>query len=137
MSSDSLTPNMMVEDVGETVDWYERVMDAEVLGTMPPDADGELKWAQVSFGDVDLMFQERSSLKSELPYLKDQSIGGSVTFYIDVDDVDKLHQRIADGRDADVVLDIRETSYGRREFAVTDCNGYVLWFGEKIGAAGD
>lgn len=32
----------------------------------------------------------------------------------------------------EVVQEMHDTDYGRREFAVEDLNGYILWFGEKL-----
>lgn len=126
----SLTPNVMVDDVAETVAWYERVFDAEELARMPPESD-DPDWGQVEIGDVWLMFQARESLVDDVPALEGAEIGGSLTFYVDTDDAIAVHERaVTEG--ADVVQELRETDYGRREFAVADPNGYVLAFGEKL-----
>lgn len=132
MDFDRLTPNLMVEDVAETLEWYRRELDADVIGRMPEDDDPV--WAQVALGDAWLMFQERDSLEADVPALEDAEIGGSFTLYVDVDDASGLHDRLVAGRDGDstVVQDLRETEYGRREFAIADPNGYVLNFGEKL-----
>lgn len=37
MSVNSLTPNLMVEDVESTVEWYEEIFDAELVATLPPE----------------------------------------------------------------------------------------------------
>jgi uncharacterized glyoxalase superfamily protein PhnB len=121
----------MVEDVAETVAWYERVFDADVVATLPSDPEADHWWVQVQVGDASLMFQERESLTGKLPELEDEPIGGSVAFYVDVDDAAAL---CADLEAAGVEITHRphETDFGWRQFAVTDCNGYVLWFGEKL-----
>ncbi|MEF8777156.1 MAG: hypothetical protein V5A43_11740 [Haloarculaceae archaeon] len=46
-----LTPNLLVEDVAETVARYEAVLGAEQLARMPPEGD-DPEWGQVEFGDV-------------------------------------------------------------------------------------
>jgi uncharacterized glyoxalase superfamily protein PhnB len=122
-----LAPNLMVEDVSATVEWYERTLDAERIGEMPEDGD-DLVWAQIEMGDVWIMFQQRESLEEELPSIAGTEIGGSFTMYIDVDDIDSLATSL---EDVSHVLEMRTTDYGRREFAIEDPNGYVLWFGEK------
>jgi uncharacterized glyoxalase superfamily protein PhnB len=119
----------MVEDVAATIDWYERALDAETIGQMPEGSD-DPEWAQVRIGEVSIMFQQRASLEADLPSFEGTEIGASMTLYIDADDVRALYDELAGG--ADVALELRETAYGRREFAVTDPNGYVLWFGEKV-----
>jgi uncharacterized glyoxalase superfamily protein PhnB len=127
----ALTPNLMVRDVTETLAWYDKHFDAEELGRMPAHSD-DPEWAQVAIGDVSLMFQERSSLEDDVPALEGSSLGGSFTCYIDVDDAAGLHDELQRA-DVRVVQELRETAYGRREFAIEDCNGYVLAFGEKLG----
>ncbi len=129
-SFNRLTPNVMVADVAAAIEWYERVLDAEELARMPPGTD-DPEWGQVEFGDVQLMFQDRNSLEADVPALAGADIGGSLTLYVDTDDALAVHERaLAEG--ATVVQELRETEYGRREFAVEDPNGYVLAFGEKL-----
>lgn len=124
-----MTPNLMVADVAATLAWYERVLGAEELARMPPESD-EPEWAQVEFGDVWLMFQSRDSLEGEIPALEGAEIGGSLSLYIDVDDALAVNEQVRTAG-ATVVQELRETEYGRREFAIEDGNGYVLAFGEK------
>ncbi|PSQ59583.1 MAG: hypothetical protein BRD23_04005 [Halobacteriales archaeon SW_9_67_25] len=130
MTVNSLTPDLMVEDLAETVEWYERVFDAEVEATLPED-DEEDWWAQVAIGDASLMFQERASLIEKIPALDGASIGGSLALYLDVDDAERLRDDLADAG-VDIVDDLHETDFGWTQFAIEDCNGYVIWFGEKL-----
>lgn len=130
MPVNSLTPNLMVEDVAATVEWYVDRLDAEVLGRMPPESD-DPKWAQIALDEASLMFQERDSIEADVPALAGLEVGGSFTLYVDVDDATALHDRLVDAG-ATVVQELRETDYDRREFAVEDPNGYVLNFGQKL-----
>ena len=125
-----LTPNVMVADVAETIAWYEDVLDAGELARMPPESE-DPEWGQVEFGDVWLMFQTRDSLADDVPALEGTEMGGSLTLYVDTDDALAVHER-AVTQGATVVQELRETEYGRREFAIEDPNGYVLAFGEKL-----
>lgn len=131
MQVNSLTPDLMVEDVEATVEWYERIFDAEVVATLPAGAETDYWWAQVLVGNAPLMFQERDSLEEKLPDLADEPIGGSVPFYIDVADARELHDELASAG-VEIIKSPHETEFGWRQFAATDCNGYVLWFGEKL-----
>lgn len=126
-----LTPNLMVSDVADTLAWYGGHLDATELARMPPGSD-EPEWAQIAIGDAWLMLQERSSLEADVPALEGAEVGGSLTLYVDVEDAHALHRRLVEEGDATVAQALRETDYGRREFAVEDCNGYVLNFGEKV-----
>ena len=117
----------MVEDVAETVAWYESRLGAEQTSEI--ESDGDVVWAQVERDGVRFMFQRRDSMESELPSLADVPIGGSLSIYVHVDDVEALGAELADVERA---LEMRTSEYGLREFAIRDCNGYVLWFGEIL-----
>ncbi|WP_254863523.1 VOC family protein [Halovivax gelatinilyticus] len=157
----SLTPNLMVEDVPESVAFYERfgfelqvaVTEDEEGGGVdhePTDGGddstsddesasdedwGELRddehyvYAQLTAGDVELMLQEQSSFRADVGALADADLGGSLTLYLRVDDVDDLFDAAADA--VDVLDEPAETWYGMREFYVRDPNGYVLGFAES------
>lgn len=127
MKLQKLTPNVMVEDVNKTLEFYREVLDFEVLATVPE--SGQLDWAMVKNGDTELMFQSRANLTAELPAFTHRPIIASMTFYIGVENVDvwyaklKAHQTI--------VQDMHTTFYGAKEFGFLDCNGYVLVFSQN------
>jgi len=132
MRVNSITPDLMVEDVESTAEWYERVMDAEVVATLPTDAEADHFWVQVTVDGIPLMFQERRSLEAKLPPLEGTSIGGSVPLYIDIEDAEGRHADL-EAAGVDIVKPPHETDFGWRQFAAMDPNGYVLWFGENLG----
>lgn len=131
MSVNSLTPNLMVEDVESTVEWYERVFDAERVATLPPEETENYWWAQVVVDGNALMFQQRGNLEEKLPELEGASLGGSVAFYIDIDDAHSMHDDL-ESAEVEITQDLHETEYGWLQFAAKDYNGYILWFGERI-----
>jgi uncharacterized glyoxalase superfamily protein PhnB len=121
-----LTPNLMVEDVNATIDFYRDVLGFAVAATVPD--SGPLDWAMVQRDDVALMFQARRSLTEEYPPLAGLPIGGALTLYTEVAGVQDLHDALK-GR-VEIVLDLHDTFYGTREFAFKDRNGYILTFSE-------
>lgn len=123
----TLTPNVMVEDVKATIDFYRQVLGFEPISEVPPNAD-VLDWAMIKRDDVALMLQARASLAGELPALKDVPIGGSMTFYIQMEGVEALYNEIK-GK-VEIVRDMHTTFYGAREFAIRDNNGYILAFAQ-------
>ncbi|PSQ08905.1 hypothetical protein BRC93_14085 [Halobacteriales archaeon QS_5_70_15] len=127
----SLTPDLMVEDLEATVEWYRRVFDADVVATLPADGDEPPWWAQVMIDGAPLMFQRRDSLEGKLPNMEGVSIGGSVAFYLDVDDAAGFHDDLV-SNGVEVTRELHETEFGWRQFAAADPNGYTLWFGEKL-----
>jgi uncharacterized glyoxalase superfamily protein PhnB len=122
-----LTPNLMVEDVNQTIQFYRDILAFEVLATVPQ--EGTFAWAMLKRDNVEIMFQQRTSLTEEIPVFSGRAIGGSLTFYIDVDDIQGLYEALQ-GK-AKVVQEMHTTFYGAQEFGIEDCNGYVLVFAQS------
>lgn len=124
----SLTPNLMVNDVEETIEYYTDILGFTLLKTVPE--KGNPDWAMVKRNDVVLMFQSVKSLKDELPKLKSQKPGGGLTFYIKVDRITELHEELVDN-EVEIISDLESTFYDTIEFSIIDNNGYVLTFSEE------
>lgn len=136
MALKSLTPNMIVEDVAASAEYYRDALGFQfVLGVPEGTQDtafelgGQpLAFAMMQNGNVELMFQSTASVAADLP---DYRPGGGdvVALYIDVDDVDALHERVADK--VTIVQDLTTTFYGAREFHIRDCNGLIVGFARR------
>jgi lactoylglutathione lyase len=124
----TLIPNVMVEDVNGTIEFYRDVLGFRVNATVP--AEGQFDWASMRYDAVELMFQSRSSLSEEIPAFKDQQIGGALTFSVQMQGLQALYDRLKGN--VIIVQDLHTTFYGMREFAVQDCNGFVLTFAEAV-----
>jgi lactoylglutathione lyase len=120
------TPNLMVEDVNRTIEFYKDMLGFNVI-TMVPET-GQLVWAMLGREDVTMMFQARESLGEEISALRDKAIGGSLTLYTDIQGIDELYASLQ-GR-VKIVQEMHTTFYNAREFAIEDCNGYVIAFAE-------
>ncbi len=129
MKLETLTPNLMVEDIGQTINYYHGVLSFKTLDKMANDK-GELIWAKLKKGDVEIMFQQEDSLKKELPEIRKESIGGGFTLFITMTGVDEFYEYLY--TTADVVDQIKNAHYGMREFTIRDINGYYLTFAEPI-----
>ena len=130
-----LTTNMMVEDVSRTVDFYSDVLGFEFVMGVPENSQevvttrqkGQaLGFAITKCGNIEMMFQERRSLTKEVPEFSNMGIGGSLTFYIEVEDIKVLYAKLKDK--VTIVKYMRTTFYGKQEFYIRDCNGYILTF---------
>ena len=124
----SLTPNLMVNDVEETIEYYTDILGFTLLKTVPE--KGNPDWAMVKRNDVVLMFQSAKSLKDELPKLKSQKPGGGLTFYIKVDRITELHEELVEN-EVEIIADLESTFYDTIEFSIIDNNGYILTFSEE------
>jgi uncharacterized glyoxalase superfamily protein PhnB len=128
MALNSLTPNLMVNDVEETLEYYTDILGFTVLMTVPE--KGTLDWAMVKRNDVVIMFQTKKSLTSELPRLQSEKPGGGLTFYIKVDRITELHEELYNN-EVEIISDLESTFYNTIEFSIADLNGYVLTFSEE------
>ncbi len=124
----NLTPNLMVEDVNQTVDFYKNVLGFNLIATVPE--TGQFNWAMMKQGGVEMQFQLRASLAEEIPSFKDRPIGGALTLYIGVEGIEELHARLKDK--VTIVQDMHTTFYGTQEFALQDSNGFVISFAETV-----
>ena len=57
----------MVETLAEAVSWYERVLDPEVVATLPE--KGTEWWGRIETDDASLTLQERGSLARKVSAL--------------------------------------------------------------------
>jgi uncharacterized glyoxalase superfamily protein PhnB len=126
-----LTPNLMVENVNRTIEFYTGVLGVELLTTVPE--EGQFDWAMMRRDTVEIMFQARSSLGGEIPMRVDVPIGGSLTFYTEVTGLKELYDQLKD--QVEIVQDLHTTFYGTQEFAFRDSNGYLLAFSEAVESA--
>ena len=122
MTLETLTPNLMVEDVAATLAWYGEYLDFVTAMTVPDQPP--YNWAMAASGGAALMFQSRASYTEEAPWVAGQATGGSLGFYIKVTDVEGWYQRLR-GK-VTVVKEPYTTFYGAREFVIRDGNGYHL-----------
>ena len=67
-------------------------------------------------------------MSEDIPQFNGMAIGGSLTLYIEVEDIKGLYATLADK--TTIVKDMHTTFYGMREFYIRDCNGYILGFAE-------
>lgn len=133
-----MMPNLMVKDVKETVGFYKNNLGFEFVMAVPETQDGILTeipedknivYALVKNGHVELQFQAEETLKKDITVFADSTIGASVSFYMEVENLDTFYKEIK-GK-VEVVKELSTTWYGMKEFYIYDNNGYVLGFAEQ------
>jgi len=138
MEMKKLAPNFAVQDIGKTVTFYRDVLGFKLEMAVPEDKSGieqelaEKKkyiYAMMSRDGVQVMLQRTDSIGEDVPPLKGVLIGASVSFYIEVDDINALYHEIKSK--AEVVKELETAWYGMQEFYIKDCNGYILGFAER------
>lgn len=123
MEYQSLSPNIGVNDVAETVRFYTETLGFSLI-TSVPSPDGRLQWAMVANGGATIMFQEVDNLTEEYPQLTGRPILGVMTFYIKMKDMHTLYKKLQGT--AYIAQELHHTFYGADEFAIFDNNGYIL-----------
>jgi uncharacterized glyoxalase superfamily protein PhnB len=123
---ESLSPNIFVNNMTETIDFY-RSIGFQLIMTVP-ETGNDLVWAMMTNGEVTFMFQTFASLGDELPNISRTS-GGSLLFYINIKKIRDFFELIKDK--VTVLKGLETTFYGATEFSILDNNNYVLTFAEN------
>ena len=130
----NVTPNLMVDDVNLTADYYVKHFGFKVVQTVPdmknPDS-GKWQFAILVNGGANLMIQSRDTLAEDIPEMKTSKTGGTFTLYFDTEDVKALFEKIKDHVNY-THGGLYDTFYGTREFTVCDLNGYYITFAQGI-----
>ncbi|MBK0380177.1 VOC family protein [Mucilaginibacter segetis] len=122
---ESLSPNIFVKDINETINFY-KLLGFDLVMTVP-DTGSDLVWAMMMKGGVTMMFQTFNSLGDELPEIN-RNNGGSLLLYIKLDNITTYFESIKDH--VKVLKGLEKTFYGATEFSIADNNNYVLTFAE-------
>ena len=121
-----LTPNLVVADVERSMAFYCDVLGFSVVTTVP--AAAPYVFAIVASGDVQINLNAPEPAIAEYPAFARRPIGGTLTLFIDVDDVRAAHKALQ-GK-VSIVMPLVTQWYGLTEFAFTDPDGYILTYAQ-------
>lgn len=110
---------LWVDDVRASIDWYVRHLQFSEGNYAE-----EWQWGVVSKDEVEIMFAK----PNEHTAYNGPLFTGS--FYINTDNVDALWENLKES--PFVYYGLADFDYGMREFAIRDCNGYILQFGQEL-----
>lgn len=120
---ETITTNIMVKNVKETIEFYETILGFQKVLSVPE--EGEiLNFAILAKDKISIMIQEQKNLEEEYPTLKTEIIKPCFTLFITVSDVKKLYQELKDK--VKLAQDLHSTFYGKEEFAIFDINNNIL-----------
>jgi uncharacterized glyoxalase superfamily protein PhnB len=124
----SITPNLVVSNVARSTAFYCDVLGFSIKQTVPDAAPHVFVWLERD--DVPVFLNDAKVAAEDLPIVAHRPFGGTAALFIVVTDVDRLHDVVAPR--ATVVMDLKTQFYGMREFAVTDPDGHIITFAERV-----
>lgn len=124
MEYQSLSPNIGVNNVSETVKFYTETLGFNLIMSVPAASGNGLQWAMLVNGGATIMFQEMGNLTEEYPELTGQPVLSAITFYVKMKNMHELYEKIKDTKY--LAHSISKTFYGADEFAIFDNNGHIL-----------
>jgi uncharacterized glyoxalase superfamily protein PhnB len=128
LKATKLTPNLIVSNVERSLAFYTEVLGFSRGMTVPDQSP--FVFASATSGSVEVFFNDKSTVSKENPQFGGLAIGGGNTMFIEVEQVDALHDRLKP--QVPIVMAIHTQWYGMREFAITDPDGYVITFAERV-----
>ncbi len=102
----------------ETVAFYETVLGFKLAARMDND------WANLERDKISIMLSCRHGVGKDKPPMMTASI------YIYTDTVDEIWEELKNN--SKIAYPIETFDYGMREFAIIDCNGYMIQFGQNV-----
>jgi PhnB protein len=121
----TITPQLTLDNAGETIDWYKRALGAEeVSRSVGP--DGKIMHAELRIGDSRFMAND-AVMGAKGP----RAFGGSpASLWVYVENSDALFNRAVDAG-AKVEMPIADCFWGDRGGAIADPAGYTWWIATR------
>lgn len=110
---------LWTENLKESIAFY-----SNILGFTCKEYNEDWQWAALYINEIELM------LAAPNAHTNYDKIGFTGSFYFEVDDVETLWNQLKN--EVEIVYDLETFSWGMKEFAIKDNNGYMLQFGQNI-----
>ena len=127
----SITPNLLVRDVAKSTAFYRDVLGFTMGETVPDKEPFVFVW--MKHGDVSVFLNDIKAAEHDYPPAAKMPQGGTAALFFIITDVDGYHARVAPK--ANVIMPLKTQFYGMREFAVTDPDGHIITFAERVAGA--
>ncbi len=124
MKVTGITVELMVMDVDSSVEFYRDVLGFNLLAR--EDDDGKSYWAKMELNGFSLSFKAEDRMKSEVAFMREQSIGGSTALCFQVEDLEGYHGKVE--TQCEMLNLPHPTPCGATQFSMKDNSGYILTF---------
>ena len=127
----SVTPNLLVRNVAKSTAFYRDVLGFTIGETVPDKEPFVFVW--MKHGDVSVFLNDIKAAENDYPPAAKMPQGGTAALFFIVTDVDGYHAMVAPK--ASVIMPLKTQFYGMREFAITDPDGHIITFAERVAGA--
>jgi uncharacterized glyoxalase superfamily protein PhnB len=124
----SVTPNLLVRDVAKSLVFYRDVLGFTMGETVPDKEPFVFVWMKRD--DVSVFINDIKAAEHDYPPAATMPQGGTAALFFVISGVDDYYAKV--GSKANVVMPIKTQFYGMREFAVTDPDGHIITFAERV-----
>ena len=124
----SVTPNLIVRDVAKSTAFYRDVLGFAIKQTVPDAAPFVFVWLERD--GVPVFLNDIKAAEHDYPAAASLPPGGTAALFFVITGVDDLYAAVAPK--ATVIMPLKTQFYGMREFAVTDPDGHVITFAERV-----
>jgi catechol 2,3-dioxygenase-like lactoylglutathione lyase family enzyme len=129
VSFQSLTPNLIVNDVDRSAAFYRDVLGFQQLKTVPEKPPFIFLWMKQGAVDVFLNAPQANPAPGVPAPLVGKSVPGTISLYIKVQGIEELAARV-EQHGVKPAIAMHKEFYGMKEFAVLDPDGYLMIFAE-------
>ena len=126
----SVTPNLLVQDIKKSTAFYRDVLGFDIKQTVPDAEPFVFVWLERD--GVPVFLNDPKATAEDFPGAQSLPQGGTVTMFFVITGVDAYHAAVAPK--AKVIMPLKTQFYGMREFAITDPDGHIITFAERVSA---
>ena len=126
----SVTPNLLVRDIKQSTAFYRDVLGFTIGETVPDTEPFVFVW--LKHGDVSVFLNDINAAAHDYPEAATLPPGGTAAMFFIINGVDAYHASVAPN--AKVVMPLKTQFYGMRELAITDPDGHIITFAERVSA---
>jgi uncharacterized glyoxalase superfamily protein PhnB len=130
MKLTGLTPNLVTNDMNQSLAFYRDVLGFSVSQTVPDASPFVFAWLERD--GVRVFLNDADTVRKDLPDAGSLTVGQSgVTMFIALEGIADLWADLKDR--VPVVMPLKDQWYGMTEFTIMDPDGYVITFAERRG----
>lgn len=124
----SVTPNLIVRDIARSTAFYRDVLGFAIKQTVPDAEPFVFVWLEKD--GVPVFLNDRTAAEHDYPGAAKLPAGGTAALFFVIAGVDEYHAAVAPN--ATVIMPLKTQFYGMREFAITDPDGHIITFAERV-----